>query len=65
MRRSTLAGLSLLTAVVGLVYAAIVLSSDHVDDRGFEAGLGLLVGWSFMGTGLFACGGARATAPAR
>jgi signal transduction histidine kinase len=25
-----------------------------VDDRGFSAGLGLLVGWSFVGTGLFA-----------
>jgi signal transduction histidine kinase len=54
MRRSTIVGLSLVTVVIGLVYAAIVLSSDHVDDRGFEAGLGLLVGWSFMGTGLFA-----------
>ena len=31
-----------------------MLSSDHVDDRGFEASLGLLVGWSFIGTGLFA-----------
>ena len=39
---------------VGLAYAAIVLSSGHVDDRGFAAGLGLLVGWSFIGTGLFA-----------
>jgi signal transduction histidine kinase len=54
MRRRTLVALSLLTLVCGLVYAAIVLASDHVDDRGFEAGLGLLVGWSFMGTGLFA-----------
>ena len=39
---------------VGLAYAAVVLSSGHVDDRGFAAGLGLLVGWSFIGTGLFA-----------
>jgi signal transduction histidine kinase len=31
-----------------------VLSSDHVDDRGLETALGLLVGWSFVGTGLFA-----------
>jgi signal transduction histidine kinase len=31
-----------------------VLSSGHVDDRGFVAALGLLVGWSFIGTGLFA-----------
>ena len=54
MRHRTLVALSLLTLVCGVVYAAIVLSSNHVDDRGFEAGLGLLVGWSFMGTGLFA-----------
>jgi signal transduction histidine kinase len=38
----------------GLVYAALVLGSGHIDDRGFTAGLGLLVGWSFIGTGLFA-----------
>jgi signal transduction histidine kinase len=31
-----------------------VLSSGHVDDRGFIAALGLLVGWSFIGTGAFA-----------
>jgi signal transduction histidine kinase len=38
----------------GLVYAAIVLASDHVHDRGLEAAIGLLVGWSFIGTGLYA-----------
>jgi signal transduction histidine kinase len=38
----------------GLVYLALVLSSDHVDDPGLTAVLGLLVGWSFIGTGLFA-----------
>ena len=38
----------------GLVLAAITLSSDHVDDPGFDAALVLLVGWSFIGTGLFA-----------
>jgi signal transduction histidine kinase len=31
-----------------------VLGSDHVDDRGATAALGLLVGWSFIGTGLLA-----------
>jgi signal transduction histidine kinase len=46
--------LALAGLAVGLAYAAIVLSSGHVDDRGFAAGLGLLVGWSFIGTGLFA-----------
>jgi signal transduction histidine kinase len=38
----------------GLVLAAITLSSDHVGDPGFDAALVLLVGWSFIGTGLFA-----------
>jgi signal transduction histidine kinase len=40
--------------VAGLAYAAIVLSSEHVEDRGLDAALGLLVGWSFIGTGVFA-----------
>jgi signal transduction histidine kinase len=38
----------------GLLIAAMTLASDHVDDRGFEAAVTLLVGWSFVGTGLFA-----------
>ena len=40
--------------VVGLVALAIVLSSDHVDNRGVTATLGLFMGWSFIGAGLFA-----------
>ena len=38
----------------GLAVVAIILGSDHVDDRGVDAALALLVGWSFVGTGLFA-----------
>jgi signal transduction histidine kinase len=38
----------------GVAVAALILTSDHVDDRGVEAALALLVGWSFIGTGLFA-----------
>jgi len=38
----------------GLLYLALVLGSDHTDDRGLTVALGLLVGWSFVGTGLFA-----------
>jgi signal transduction histidine kinase len=38
----------------GLLSMALVLGSDHTDDRGLTAALGLLVGWSFVGTGLFA-----------
>ena len=40
--------------VVGLVALAIVLSSDHVGNRAVTATLGLFIGWSFIGAGLFA-----------
>ncbi len=40
--------------VVGFVALAIVLSSDHVENRGVTATLGLFMGWSFIGAGLFA-----------
>jgi signal transduction histidine kinase len=38
----------------GALFLWLTLTSDHLDDRGLEAGIGLLVGWSFIGTGLFA-----------
>jgi signal transduction histidine kinase len=41
-------------AGLGALYLVLVLTSDHTDDRGLTAALGLLVGWSFLGTGLFA-----------
>jgi len=40
--------------VVGIVALAIVLSSDHVGNRGVTATLALFIGWSFIGAGLFA-----------
>ena len=39
---------------LGAAVAALILSSDHVHERGVEAALALLVGWSFIGTGVFA-----------
>jgi signal transduction histidine kinase len=54
MDRRALLAPAVVGVVGGLAYAAIVLSSDHVDDRGLTAGLGLLAGWSFIGIGLFA-----------
>jgi signal transduction histidine kinase len=54
MDRRALLAVAVVAIAGGLAYAAIVLSSDHVDDRGLTAGLGLLAGWSFIGTGLFA-----------
>jgi signal transduction histidine kinase len=53
LRRALLA-LALTGVAAGAAYLAAVVTSDHVDDRGLEAALGLLVGWSFVGTGLFA-----------
>jgi signal transduction histidine kinase len=54
MSRRALVLLGLAALVCGVVVAALTLDSDHVDDRGFEALVTLLVGWSFVGTGLFA-----------
>jgi signal transduction histidine kinase len=52
--RGTLTALAAAGLAFGLVDAAIILDSDRVDDRGFVVAVGLLVGWSFIGTGLFA-----------
>jgi signal transduction histidine kinase len=52
--RRALALVAIEGIVVGLVALAIVLSSDHVDARGANAALGLFLGWSFIGAGLFA-----------
>jgi hypothetical protein len=41
-------------AGLGVLYLVLGLTSDHTDERGLTAALGLLVGWSFVGTGLFA-----------
>ena len=38
----------------GLAVLVLVLQSDHVDDRGITAAVTLIVGWSFVGTGLIA-----------
>ncbi len=40
--------------VVGLVALALTLSSDHTDMVPLQAALGLFVGWSFIGVGLYA-----------
>jgi signal transduction histidine kinase len=50
----SLAALAALGVAAGLVVAWLTLTSDHLDERGLETALALLVGWSFIGTGLFA-----------
>jgi signal transduction histidine kinase len=52
--RLALAALAGAGLAAGLAFIAVVLGSDHTDDRGVVATVGLLVGWSFIGTGLFA-----------
>jgi signal transduction histidine kinase len=49
-----LLGIGAAGLLAGVAVVVITLASDHVDDRGLVVGLGLLVGWSFIGTGLFA-----------
>jgi signal transduction histidine kinase len=40
--------------LLGVIDVAVVLTSDHTDLRGAVAVLGLVIGWGFIGTGLFA-----------
>jgi signal transduction histidine kinase len=40
--------------VFGLIDVALILTSNHVDVRGAWATAALVVGWGFIGTGLFA-----------
>jgi signal transduction histidine kinase len=54
MSRRLLLALALTGIACGVVIAAITLASDHTDGPGSETVLRLLVGWSFVGTGLFA-----------
>ena len=49
-----LAALACLGLAAGLVVAWLTLESDHLDEPAVDAVLALLVGWSFIGTGLFA-----------
>jgi signal transduction histidine kinase len=52
--RRALAGFAILGVLVGAIVAIGVLDSDHVELRGLNALLALLIGWSFLGAGLYA-----------
>src|SRR3954449_7185804 len=61
MRRETtrrplpvLLALAVAGVALGLTSVALTLDSNHEADRGLVAVVELLVGWSFIGTGLFA-----------
>ena len=49
-----LIGLLIAGIIFGLLILAAIVSSDHTNDKGINAVLTLLIGWSFIGTGLFA-----------
>jgi signal transduction histidine kinase len=52
--RRALIGLGIAGLAFGLVVAYLVLESENTDARGASTAQVLLVGWSFIGTGLFA-----------
>ena len=52
--RLALIGLALASVAAGAVVVALVLTSDHEENRGALAVLGLVIGWSFAGAGLVA-----------
>jgi signal transduction histidine kinase len=49
-----LVGLGLAGVVIGLLALSLIVTSDHATSRGLFAAFTLVVGWSFLGTGLFA-----------
>jgi signal transduction histidine kinase len=52
--RSALWGLGIAGLVLGLLIVAAIASSDHTEDPVVDAAFVLVIGWSFIGTGLFA-----------
>ncbi len=49
-----LVAIALAGLVSGAASVAVIADSDHVPQRGATIAIGLLIGWSFIGTGLFA-----------
>jgi signal transduction histidine kinase len=52
--RKALLGLGAAGIVMGILMVVVIVTSDHTSYRGVEAGMSLLVAWSFLGTGLYA-----------
>jgi Histidine kinase/Histidine kinase-, DNA gyrase B-, and HSP90-like ATPase len=52
--RRALIGLGVLAFAIGIGGAILALASDHNTVRGANAALVLLIGWGFVGTGLYA-----------
>jgi signal transduction histidine kinase len=52
--RSALVGLGIAGVALGLLILAAAVKGDHTEDPAVEIAFLLLIGWSFIGTGLFA-----------
>ena len=52
--RRALIGIGIAGFAAGVGIGVLTANSDHIDLRGAAAAVGLLLGWSFIGTGLYA-----------
>jgi signal transduction histidine kinase len=52
--RRALWSVAFAAVVAGLAATALVISSEHITDRGITIAIGLLTTWSFVGAGLYA-----------
>jgi signal transduction histidine kinase len=52
--RRALGSVAFAAVVVGAAASAVVVSSDHIEMPGLTIVIGLLITWSFIGTGLYA-----------
>ena len=52
--RRALIVIGLVAFALGLAVIPVVLSSDHSDSKGAQIAATLLIGWSFVGTGIYA-----------
>jgi signal transduction histidine kinase len=52
--RRALWSVAFAAVIVGAAASAVVVSSDHTEMPGLAIGIGLLITWSFIGTGLYA-----------
>jgi signal transduction histidine kinase len=52
--RRALWSVAFAAVVAGLAATALIISSEHIPDPGISIAIGLLIVWSFVGTGLYA-----------
>jgi signal transduction histidine kinase len=52
--RRALVSVAFAAVIAGAAAAALIVASDHIDRPGISVAIGLLIMWSFVGTGLYA-----------